>query len=455
MMRQTLRSLPSIIQHMRFIADLQLHSKYSRATSKDMVPENMALWAQIKGIQVLGTGDFTHPAWLKELKEKLEPAEPGLYRLKAAFTPKPVEGIVFNRDKMRFLVTGEISNIYSRGGRGRRVHNLIWLPSLEVAAEINTKLSWIGNLKSDGRPIIGLDSEELAKIVLGVSPEAMVVSAHAWTPWFSVFGSMSGFDSLDECYGAFSKYIYAVETGLSSDPPMNWRLSQLDRVALTSNSDSHSLQRLGREANVFEGEAVDYPNIMEAFKNASPNKLADGSYDRTTLKLKETVEFYPEEGKYHYDGHRLCKVRFSPQESKQHQNLCPKCGKPLTIGVMNRVEAIADRPLGAKPEKTIPYRSLVSLDEVIAEAFGQGKATKKVFEEYFSLVRQLGSEFFVLLDASRADIERVSSADIAEGVMRVREGRLTIAPGYDGEYGTITIFEEAERGTFSRQAALF
>ncbi|MBI2624009.1 DNA helicase UvrD [Candidatus Parcubacteria bacterium] len=440
---------------MRFIADLQLHSKYSRATSKDMVPENMALWAQMKGIQVLGTGDFTHPAWLKELKEKLEPAEPGLYRLKAAYVPKSDGNIVLDRDRMRFLVTGEISNIYSKNGKVRRVHNLIWLPSLEVAEAINTKLSWIGNLKSDGRPIIGLDSEELAKIVLGVSAEAMVVPAHCWTPWFSVFGSMSGFDSLAECYGSQAKYIYAAETGLSSDPPMNWRLKQLDRVALTSNSDSHSLQRLGREANVLEGETVDYPKIMDAFKNASPNKLADGSYNRTPLKLKETIEFYPEEGKYHYDGHRLCKVRFSPQESKEHENRCPECGKSLTIGVMNRVEAIADRPLGAKPEKTIPYRSLVSLDEVIAGALGQGKATKKVFEEYFNLIRQLGSEFSVLLDASRDDIERAASADIAEGVMRVREGRLTIAPGYDGEYGTIKIFEEAERGTFSKQASLF
>ncbi|MBI3305251.1 DNA helicase UvrD [Candidatus Parcubacteria bacterium] len=440
---------------MRFIADLQLHSKYSRATSKDMVPENMALWAQLKGIYVLGTGDFTHPAWMKELKEKLEPAEPGLYRLKAKYASKSEHGITFNRDRMRFLVTGEISNIYSKNGKVRRVHNLIWLPSLEVAEAINTKLSWIGNLKSDGRPIIGLDSEELTKIVLGVSKDAMVIPAHAWTPYFSVFGSMSGFDSLDECYGAFSKYIYAVETGLSSSPPMNWRLSQLDRVALTSNSDSHSLQRLGREANVLEGDAVDYFKIAEAFKNASPFKLADCSYERTPLKLKETIEFYPEEGKYHYDGHRLCKVRFSPQESKEHKNLCPKCGRALTIGVMNRVEAIADRPLGAKPEKTIPYRSLVSLDEVIAEAFGQGKATKKVFEEYLGLVRQLGSEFFVLLDAARADIERVSSADIAEGVMRVREGRLSIQPGFDGEYGIIKIFEEAERGTFSKQASLF
>lgn len=343
---------------------------------------------------------------------------------------------------MRFLLTVEISSIYSKGGKTRRIHNLIFSPSIETAEKINAALGWQGNLKSDGRPILGLGAKEIAKIVLDIDERCMIVCAHAWTPWFSVFGSMSGFDSIEECFDEYAKYIYAIETGLSSDPAMNWRLSKLDSIALISNSDSHSLQRIGREANVFDTE-LSYDGIVVAIKSHDPKKFLF------------TVEFYPEEGKYHYDGHRLCNYSSAPEETKKLNKLCPICGKPVTVGVMYRVEELADRPAGVKPDGAIPFKSLVPLDEIIAESFGMGVAAKKVKEGYKDLIEKVGSEFAVLVDTGKSDLERATTPEIVEGIMRVREGRLHIEPGYDGEYGKVKIFEEGERIASTPQAPLF
>jgi uncharacterized protein (TIGR00375 family) len=418
---------------MRIIADLHIHSPYSRAVSRDMTLENLDRWARIKGITVIGTGDFTHPVWIREIREKLEPAEQGLYRLK-------------NRDPggeaVKFLLSVEISSIYTANGRTRRIHNLVFVPSISAAEKINVELGWRGNLKSDGRPILGLDAKDLAKIVFDAEPDAMVVPAHCWTPWFSIFGSMSGFDSIDECFGEYAKYIYAVETGLSSDPAMNWRWSHLDKVALISNSDSHSLPRIGREANVFDTE-LSYKAMTDAIKSRDPRRFLS------------TIEFFPEEGKYHYDGHRVCLVRFNPEETKRRGGQCPKCGKPVTVGVMNRVEALADRPVGFRPPSAIPYKNMIPLDEIIAESFGVGVSAKSVKEEYRVLTERLGGEYAVLMDASRSDLESATVPEVVEGIMRVRDGRLAIEPGYDGEYGTIKIFQEGEKNRISPQSSLF
>lgn len=416
---------------MRFIADFHIHSRYSRATSPQMTVENIAKWAKIKGIKVMGTGDFTHPLWFKELKEKLIPAEPGLFKLKDDISSDPT----------RFILTVETSHIYSKAGKGHRVHLIIFSPSFEAAEKINTRLSWIGNLKSDGRPILGLDAKELLKIVLDSDPQAMVVPAHAWTPWFSVFGSMSGFNSLEECFEDLAPHIFAIETGLSSDPAMNWRLSALDKIALISNSDSHSLEKIGREANIFDTDLT-YSAIIEAIKTKNPKKFLS------------TIEFFPEEGKYHYDGHRLCGVSLSPEETKKINGKCPQCGRPLTIGVMNRVEKLADRPIGYKPEVAIPYKSLVPLNEIIAAALGLGVASKSVKEIYDNLIARFSSEFAVLLEAEINDFRNIIPPEVAEGILRVREGRIKIKPGYDGEYGKIIIFEENERDNLISQKSV-
>jgi uncharacterized protein (TIGR00375 family) len=415
---------------MQFIADFHIHSKYSRATSKSMDLENLDKWAKIKGIEVLGTGDFTHPEWLKELKEKLEPAETGLFRLK-------------NSDgKTRFILTSEISCIYSKGGKTRKIHIIIFSPSFEIVEKINVQLGWIGNLKSDGRPILGLDAKELAKIVLNISESCLIVPGHAWTPWFSIFGSKSGFDSIEECFEEYSKHIYSIETGLSSDPAMNWRLSVLDKITLISNSDSHSPSRIGREANVFDTE-ISYPAIIEVIKTKNPQKFL------------YTVEFFPQEGKYHYDGHRLCGISLSPSESKKYNNICPNCGKPLTIGVLNRVEALSDRPEGFKPENVIPFKSLIPLEEIIADVLGQGVGTVEVNKEYKNLIEKSNSEFNILLNISKDDLGTVTLPEIAEGIVRVREGKVKIEPGYDGVYGKIRIFSKEEQKTLIKQKTLF
>ncbi|MBI1971537.1 MAG: DNA helicase UvrD [Candidatus Wildermuthbacteria bacterium] len=415
---------------MKFVGDFHIHSRFARATSKDMNLENLDKWAQIKGITVIGTGDFTHPLWFQELKDQLEPAEAGLYKLKGRTSPA------------RFLCTSEISCIYSKGGKVRKIHLVLFAPSFEAVEKINTRLGWIGNLRSDGRPILGIDAKEVVKIALDASSDCMVVPAHCWTPWFSVFGSKSGFNSLEECFDEYTKYIYAIETGLSSSPAMNWRVSSLDNVAIISNSDSHSLEKIGREANVFDAE-VSYPAIAETLKTKDPKKFLF------------TVEFFPEEGKYHYDGHRLCGISFSPKESKERNNVCPRCGRPLTIGVLNRVEELADKPEGFVPSSAVPFRSLIPLQEIIADALGQGVGTKQGREEYDKLIKALGNEFAVLLDASMPEISRATLPEIAEGIKRVREGKVAIEPGYDGEYGKIKIFGNDEQKSSVSQKALF
>ncbi|MBI2450225.1 MAG: DNA helicase UvrD [Candidatus Nealsonbacteria bacterium] len=421
---------------MRFIADFHIHSKYSRATSRDMDLENLDKWAKIKGIKVLGTGDFTHPEWFKSLKEKLKSAEAGLFQLKSG------------NSETRFILTAEISCIYSKNNRVRKIHIIVFAPSFEAVDNINARLGWIGNLKSDGRPILGLDAKELAKIVLGASEDCLVVPAHAWTPWFSVFGSKSGFNSIEECFEDYSKYIYAIETGLSSDPAMNWRLSALDKIALISNSDAHSPSKIGREANVFDLPFLSYDSIITAIKTKDPQNFL------------HTIEFFPEEGKYHYDGHRSCEIVLSPEESKKYNNICPTCGKPLTIGVMNRVEELADRPAfdkssAGKPQNAVSFKSLVPLGEIIAESLGVGVASKQVQKEYKNIIKNFGNEFKILLDATRQELESAALPEIAEGIIRVREGRVSIEPGYDGVYGKVMIFSQSERKDILKQKTLF
>lgn len=428
---------------MRIIADLEIHSKYARAVSKDMTPEHLALWAHYKGITVLGTGDFTHPLWFQELKEKLEPAEQGLFVLKKQFIPKEMIGV----KQPRFLLSGEVSCIYSKNKKVRRVHHLIYAPSFEAAEKINTRLSWIGNLKSDGRPIIGIDSKELLKIVLE-QPGGVLIPAHVWTPWFGVFGSKSGFDSLEECFDELTPHIFAIETGLSSNPPMNWRISWLDNIAIISSSDAHSLAKLGREATVFECE-LSYDALFGAIQN------------RDAKELLYTIEFFPEEGMYHYSGHRDHNISYSPSQEKEKKGICEVCAKPVVTGVMTRIEELADpsRTQGYNPGNRPLFKSLVPLQEIIAEAIDQGVSTKKVKSMYQSLIKAFSSEFSVLLDARIQDVARVSGEVLAEALGRVREGKLHITPGYDGVYGVVKIFSEQDRNRFGggvkRQKPLF
>jgi uncharacterized protein (TIGR00375 family) len=406
---------------MKFIADLHLHSKYSRATSQDMEVKTLALWAKRKGIKLLGTGDFTHPLYFLDLKTKLAPLGNGLFVLK-----EDPEGT-------HFMLTVEVSNMYRQGGKSRRIHTLIFAPSFEVAERINTRLSKYGKTGSDGRPIFGFSAKDLLKMILDLSPECLLIPAHAWTPWFSIFGANSGFDSIQECYEEESRNIRAIETGLSSDPEMNWRLSALDEITLISNSDAHSPGKIGREANVFDCD-LSYAEVTGAIRRKDPRRLL------------YTIEFFPEEGKYHYDGHRNCKVLFSPRETRKHKSLCPVCGKRLTVGVMNRVEELADRPEGAVSPKAVPALHTVPLDEIIAEALGVGPNASSVEKEYLRLVEKGGSEFNILLELSPEELSSFTPPNILEGILRVREGRLRITPGYDGVFGKVEIFSPAEKG---------
>ncbi len=421
---------------MRFIADLHIHSKYSRATSKEMNPENLSYWAQIKGIKVMGTGDFTHPEWFRELSEKLSIDNNGLYRLSTEPPPVPesCQGEVF------FVPTAEISCIYSKGGKTRKIHLVVIMPTLEDAGALNTRLSRIGNITADGRPILGLDAMLLLRMVLEITDRALVIPAHAWTPHFSIFGAFSGFDSLEECFEDLTPEIYAIETGLSSDPPMNWRLSALDNITLVSNSDAHSPAKIGREANIFD-TALTYDTMVSSIK--------------TGKGFEGTIEFFPEEGKYHYDGHRLCNIWMSPEETRRHNYKCPVCGKGLTVGVMHRVANLADRQNGFKPDRAKPFRSLIPLQEIISEALKTGVNTKRVQQMYMKIITELGPEFGVLMESPLSDIEKVAGGLVAEGIRRMREGKVNIRPGFDGEYGQIRIFEEVERTEIKGQALLF
>jgi uncharacterized protein (TIGR00375 family) len=428
---------------MRFYADLHIHSHYSRATSKDLDLEHLYLWAQLKGINIVGTGDFVHPKWLAELEEKLEPAEEGLFKLKKEYA-KTTEAYVpaSCKAEVRFLLTVEISNIYKRHDKVRKVHNLIWVPDFKSAKCIQSKLGAIGNIKSDGRPILGLDSKDLLEIALESHPMALFVPAHIWTPWFSALGSKGGFNSMEEAFGDLKDHIYAVETGLSSDPLMNWRLKQLDNYILVSNSDAHSAPKLGREANLFDTE-FSYRGIYNALK------------DKNDQGLVATVEFFPEEGKYHYDGHRDCQTRMHPKETIEHNGLCPKCGKPVTVGVMARIEELADRADGERSPRWRPYKSAIPLPEIIAEAKEAGVNTKGVQESYQQMLASIGNEFYILMDAPIEDIRKASGEVMAESISRMRKGEVSIASGYDGEFGTIKIYSQKERNSIEGQLALF
>jgi uncharacterized protein (TIGR00375 family) len=412
---------------MEFIADFHIHSKYSRATSKEMDVAHITEWAKLKGITLMGTGDFTHHLWLEELKAKLEDLGNGLFKYQDIY----------------FILTTEISSIYSKKGRGYRIHNMVFSPSIKTVDKINNTLSHYGNLTSDGRPILGMDAREIARIVFDIDENCMVVPGHIWTPWFSLFGSMSGFNKIEDCFEDQTEKIFALETGLSSDPAMNWRLSALDRFSLVSNSDSHSPAKIGREANVFDCE-LSYKAIREALKTKDKKKFL------------YTIEFFPEEGKYHYDGHRLCGVRLSPKETKANNGRCPKCGKPVTVGVMNRVEQLADRSEGYLLQNAIPFKNLIPLDEIIADAKGVSKTTVSVERDYRTAVAKFGTEFEILLRATKAELEKELSAKVAEGVVRVREGKVNIQAGFDGEYGKISIFGENEKASHTeKQPSLF
>jgi DNA helicase-2/ATP-dependent DNA helicase PcrA len=420
-----------------FYADLHVHSKFSRATSRDCDLEHLALWAGKKGIGVVATGDFTHPGWFAEIEEKLIPAEPGLFRLRP-----DLEREVWRRQErpapagVRFILEVEISTIYKRDGRTRKVHHLVYVPGLDHARRLTESLSRIGNLKSDGRPILGLDSRDLLEIALQSGEGSYLVPAHVWTPWFSVLGSKSGFESIEECYGDLAAEVFALETGLSSDPPMNWRVSRLDRYALVSNSDAHSPPKLGREACVFDTE-VDYFAMRRALQ--------------TGQGYGGTVEFFPEEGKYHLDGHRKCGVCLSPEETRRHGGNCPQCGKPVTLGVMYRVGELADRARAPEPlpPRAAPFRSLVPLEEVLGEVCGVGPQSNTVQQKYEEILSRLGPELFILEHAPPEDVARAGSPLLAEAILRMRQGRVIRQGGYDGEYGTIRLFtkDELRRGT--------
>ena len=414
---------------MRFIADLHIHSPYSRATSKEMELESICKWAQIKGLTVAGTGDFTHPEWFSNLREKLEEAEPGLFRLKQKYNSETDKDVPQScRSDVRFILSAEISCIYSKNGKTRKVHNLLLAPSFEAVQLINDSLSKIGNLRADGRPILGLDSKVLLRIALDASPDVMLIPAHAWTPHFSVFGSNSGFNSLEECFEDLTPNVYAIETGLSSDPQMNRRLSSLDRITLISNSDAHSPKKLAREANIFD-TSLSYNGICAAIREGDRKKFIG------------TIEFFPEEGKYHYDGHRLCKQRLTPSETRQNNGRCPKCGDKVTVGVMSRVDTLADRNEDDTQVTTIPFKRSIPLHEIISEVCGVGVNSKTVENTYGKMIAALGNELSILSDVPVSEISDSGSPLLAEAVRRARGGEVRIDAGYDGEFGTIRIFD--------------
>ncbi|RHQ37531.1 DNA helicase UvrD [Ruminococcus sp. AM45-9BH] len=410
---------------MKMIADLHIHSRFSMATSKEGTPENLDFWARKKGISLIGTGDFTHPVWREELKERLVSEGNGLYRLRDAYVKE--ESRKFPGEGTRFVVSGEISSIYKKNGKTRKVHNVILLPSLEAADAMAQRLEKIGNIHSDGRPILGMDSHDLLEMMLDVCPEGILIPAHIWTPHFSVLGAKSGFDSVEECFEELAPYIHALETGLSSDPAMNWRISKLDRYQLVSNSDAHSPSKLGREANLLDIDCS-YEGLYRAIQ--------------TGEGLEGTVEFFPEEGKYHFDGHRKCGVSLSPVEAERLGGICPVCGKKLTMGVDHRVEQLADRAEGFVKKDGKKYESLVPLPEVISACMGYSTASKKVQGCFEQMIQTLGTEFDILRNVPSEDIKSCAGERIAEGIENVRTGNVKRIPGYDGEYGKIELFEE-------------
>jgi DNA helicase-2/ATP-dependent DNA helicase PcrA len=426
---------------MKFIADFHIHSHFSIATSKQLIPEYLDYWARIKGIKVVGTGDFTHPGWVDELKDKLEPAEPGLFRLKQALhIQNGIRIPITVEHDVRFMLTAEISNIYKKHGKTRKVHNVIFAPDFTTVEKIQQILNrYKFNITSDGRPILGLDSRDLLEICLEASDQIFFVPAHIWTPWFSALGSKSGFDSIEACYGDLSNHIYAVETGLSSDPPMNWLCSFLDNYSLISNSDAHSPEKLGREGNRFDTD-VSYDSIVRALKKQDGNGF------------KGTLEFFPQEGKYHLDGHRKCGISWEPHETRKHQGLCTVCGKPVTIGVMHRVIELADRESDDFTGK--PFESLIPLKEILSELLRLNPSSKQITRTYHALIEKLGSEFYILLDCPLDEIRHSGHELMAEAVRRMRCREVVLQSGYDGEFGVIKVFGE-ELDSFSSQKNLF
>jgi DNA helicase II / ATP-dependent DNA helicase PcrA len=422
---------------MKLIVDLHTHSHYSRATSANMNLEAQYKWAKIKGVNVLGTGDFTHPMWFKEIQEKLEPAEPGLFALKPELAG-PIDAALpesISKQKLRYILSSEISCIYSKNEKVRKTHNLIIAPDFKTVSEMNLELSRIGNLKADGRPILGLDSKRLLELSLKVSPDNLYIPAHIWTPWFSLYGSRSGFDSLSEAYEELANKITAVETGLSSDPYMNWRIKDLDGITLVSNSDAHSAQKLGREANVIATD-WDYFKIINAINTGGPEFLG-------------TIEFFPQEGRYHYDGHRNCGIVFSPAETEQHHGICPKCGKPLVVGVDNRVNKLAepDRPETYRPKKHKQVEYIVPVPELLAGIFKvKSVLSKKVVAEYEKVYTALGPEFSITRTIPVSEIIAAGFPELANAIERLRSGDVVIKPGYDGVYGIIKVVDDNTRG---------
>ncbi|MEK6600334.1 MAG: endonuclease Q family protein [Candidatus Binatota bacterium] len=405
---------------MRIIADLHIHSRYSRACSQEMEVATLAKWARIKGVDLLGTGDFTHPLYCAELKAKLEATEGGLLRLKG------------ERQRPYFIPTVEVNNIYHQAGRLRKIHTLLVAPNLEVVEKINQRLRSRGNLSADGRPTFTFPAKDLVKLVLDVSADCLLIPAHAWTPWFSLFGSNSGFDSIEECFEEESANIHAIETGLSSDPAMNWRLSALDRITLVSNSDAHSPRKIAREANVLNC-APTYNDVVDSLKSRDPEKFLF------------TIEFFPKEGKYHYDGHRKCGVRWSPSETKKHQGRCPVCAAGVTVGVMHRVNDLADREEGYVPQRPVPAKHLIPLEEILADALKVKPGTKTVNREYARLTGLLGPELEILLDVGEEELKKVCPPRVSEGILKVRREEVQVEPGYDGVYGKISLTVSAAR----------
>ncbi len=415
---------------MKTVLDLHLHSKYSRACSPQLTLSGIEAACRTKGVGIVGSADFTYPAWFSALKNELvEVGNSGLYELRAASADSYGEP-----KAVKFLLSTELALIYKAGGKARRIHLVVHAPNLPAVKELNDFLDKYYNIRSDGRPILGMGAPDLVKLCLSIHPQFLIYPAHIWTPWFSVFGSKSGFDSLEECFGDETENIYAYETGLSSDPEMNWRVSALDKLTLLSNSDAHSPANIAREANVFDLNEFSYTEIYDIIKNKLNEKILD------------TIEFYPEEGMYHWDGHRDCGFSCEPREAIKLKGICPVCKKPLTIGVANRVEELADRPVGYRPEGASDFKKLVELDKIIAESLNiKSRQSKQVQSEYSRLIKALGNELYILLDADLAEIVKVGGARVAEGIRRVREGQLIIKPGFDGQYGEVRIFSEAEK----------
>ncbi len=416
------------------ILDLHIHSRYSRACSADLELPKIAKACEQKGIDIVVTGDFTHPAWIKHIKENLAEERQGIYKLKD------------NSSVTRFILGTEISCIYKHKDATRRVHLLILAPSIEAVEKFNAILTEKGvNIRSDGRPIMGLSAKSVLEIILAIDPRFMMIPAHIWTPWFAVFGSKSGYNALEDCFEELTPHITAAETGLSSDPTMNHRLSALDKITLVSNSDAHSLNNLGREANVFDlNNNFTYDEILDVLKTGDRKKFL------------YTIEFYPEEGKYHHDGHAVCKVVLSPKETKKNKFLCPVCKKPVTVGVLHRVDDLADREEEKiNPKNFIPHKYIVPLKEIIAKVVGVGPASKKVVKEYEMMLKNLGSEFFILLKADIKEIEKVASdKNIALAIANMREGNVKVKPGYDGIFGSVEVIPPKQKSG-EKQGRLF